>query len=148
MERPEPPIAQPTDDPEPEDKVAPSEQELAVFTYARERLYFLVRNEALFEEVKKVRFKKYAGTFRVFYEKPNSGALFNYREGKEHKYSLKFPHLDNKEIAIDNLSDADEPLLQAFTQRVCELGIHSETPLVLRTITGGQAGKPRTPGLP
>jgi hypothetical protein len=135
-------VPQPTDDAEAEDKVAPSEQELAVFTHARERLYFLVRSEALFDEVKKVQFRKSSGTFRVYYERPTAGALFNFREGKEHKYALRFPPLDGKEIAIDSLNDADEPLLQAFTQRVRERGIPFETPPVLRTIAGGQVAKP------
>jgi hypothetical protein len=142
IERPEPSMPHPIEDPEAEDKAAPSEQELAVFTYARDRLYFLVRSEVLFDEVMKVQFRKSAGTFRVFYERPNAGALFNYSEGKEHKYALRFPALDNKEIAVNNLIDADEPLLQAFTQRVHDRGIHFEAPPVLRAITGGQVGKP------
>jgi len=142
IERPEPPMPQQTEETEIDDKVAPSEQDLAVFNYARERLYFLVRSEALFDEVRKVQFRKSSGTFRVYYERPTAGALFNFREGKEHKYALRFPPLDGKEIAIDNLNDADEPLLQAFTQRVRERGIPFETPPVLRTITGGQVAKP------
>ncbi len=135
-------MAHPIEDVEMEDKAAPSEEELAVFSYARDRLYFLVRSETLFDEVKKIQFRKSSGTFRVFYERPTAGALFNFREGKEHKYALRFPPLDGKEIAIDNLNDADEPLLQAFTQRVRERGIAFETPAVLRTITGGRVGKP------
>jgi len=143
IERSEPSIVRPTDDAEePEDKSAPTEQELAVYTYARDRLYFLVRSEVLFDEVKRVKFRKSTGTFRVFYERPTAGALFNYREGKEQKYVMRFPPLDNKEIVIDSLNEADQPLLQAFTQRVHERGINFETPPVLRTITGGQVGKP------
>jgi predicted type IV restriction endonuclease len=142
IERPEPQVAHPVEDAEIEDKAAPSEQDLAVFSYARDRLYFLVQSEALFDEVKKVQFRKSSGTFRVFYERPTAGALFNFREGKEHQYALRFPPLDGKEIAIDNLNEADEPLLQAFTQRVRERGITFEAPPVLRTITGGQVGKP------
>jgi hypothetical protein len=136
IEPPEPPGVHPNEDTEAEDKVAPSEQELAVFAHARDRLYFLVRSGTLFDEVKKVQFRKSVETFRVFYERPTAGALFNYREGKEHKYTLRFPSLDNKDIEIDNLNDVDEPLLQAFTQRVRDRGIPFETPPVLHTITG------------
>jgi len=140
VEPPEPMAAQPNEDNEADDKVAPSEAELAVFTHARDRLYFLVRSEALFAEVKKVQFRKSAGTFRVFYERPTAGALFNFREAKDQKYALRFPALDNKDITIDNLTEADEPLLQVFTQRCRERGISFETPPVLRAITGGHAG--------
>ena len=65
------------------------------------------------------------------------GGCTTFKEGKDHKFYLRFPALADKELALDKLTDADEALLQAFTQRVRERGIAFDASPVLRTITGG-----------
>ncbi len=107
--------------------------------YAKNRLFYLVRNDILFQEVQKIAFRKTKASFRVYYAKPNNGSLFDYREGKDGKYYLQFPALEGKEVAYVFSVDLDDCLLKAFIQRVSDAGISFDTPPVLRTIQGGQA---------
>jgi predicted type IV restriction endonuclease len=124
-----------------EDVVTPSDTELAVFTFVRNRLIYLCRNEVLFKEVEKVAFKKTKGSFRVFYAKPNNGSLFDYREQKDGKVVLHFPVFENAEIPYQSgTPELDDYLLRAFTQRVAEAGISFQPTSVLRAIDGGQSG--------
>lgn len=123
-----------------EDVICPSDTELSVLAYARNRLIFLCRNETLFKEVEKVAFKKTKGSFRVFYARPNNGSLFDYREHKDGKAIVQFPALGNAEIGYAPAApEFDDHLLKAFTQRVTEAGVSFQTPSVLRAIEGGQS---------
>jgi hypothetical protein len=119
------------------EEISPSVGEMNAFNYAKNRLFFLVRNELLFQEVQKIDYKKSKTSFRVFYAKPNNGSLFDYKEHKDGKVSVQFPALNSKEIEYVPSAELDDCLLNAFRNRVTEAGI-SLTP-VLRTIQGGQA---------
>ena len=118
--------------------VSPSEGEKDMFTYVKNRLFYLIRNEVLFREAQKLAFKKTKATFRVYYERPNNGSLLDCREHKDGKVSLQFPALSGKEIAYEFSAELDDCLLKAFTQRVTEAGISFDAAPVLRTIQGGQ----------
>jgi hypothetical protein len=74
--------------------VSPTEAESNTLTYARNRLYYLVRSDVLFQEVQKVPFKKGKTSFRVYYLRPNNGSLFDFKEQKDGKISLTFPALN------------------------------------------------------
>ena len=78
--------------------IAPTENELAVYNYAKIRLFFLSRSDILFEEVQKIVFRKTKTSFRVYYGKPNSGSLFDYKEHRDWKAALTFPVMAGKEI--------------------------------------------------
>ncbi len=117
----------------------PSQKEIDTFNYTKNRLFFLVRNEILFGEVNKIEWKKSRASFRVYYVRPNSGSLFDYREHRDGTVSLQFPALDGGEIAYEFSPDFDDRLLKAFTQRVTEMGVSFESPPILRTIQGGQS---------
>ncbi len=119
--------------------VAPTESELAVYNYAKIRLFFLSRSDILFEEVQKIVFRKTKTSFRVYYGKPNSGSLFDYKEHRDGKAALTFPVMAGKEIPSGPSSDFDENILKSFTQRVSDAGISLETGPVLRSIKGGQS---------
>ena len=80
---------------EPEVEGTPTESESNTFTYAKNRLYYLVRNDILFQEVQKVAFKKGKTSFRVYYLRPNNGSLFDYKEQKDGKISLTFPAVND-----------------------------------------------------
>ena len=73
--------------------VSPSEGEMNALTYAKNRLFYLVRNDTLFQEVQKITFRKTKASFRVYYGKPNNGSLFDYREQRDGKVVLQFPGL-------------------------------------------------------
>jgi hypothetical protein len=84
---------------EPEAEAAsPSEAEISTFNYARNRLYYLVRNDVLFQEAQKITFKKGKASFRVYYLRPNNGSLFDYKEQRDGKSSLVFPAINGDEI--------------------------------------------------
>jgi hypothetical protein len=112
---------------------------MSAFYYAKNRLCFLVRNEVLFQEVEKIDYRKSRTSFRVYYAKPNNGSIFDYKEHKDGKPSLQFPALKGKEIKYVPSSELDDCLLNAFRNRVTEVGIPFESPPVLRTIHGGQS---------
>ena len=127
--------------PEPEvEGFSPSEAEISALTYAKNRLFFLVRNDVLFQEVQKLTFKKTKTSFRVYYGRPNSGSLLDYREHRDGKATIQFPALGGEDVAFVFSPELDDRLLRAFTQRVTEAGIKFDAQPVLRTIKGGQPG--------
>jgi len=126
---------------EPEiEALSPSEGEINALDYTKNRLFYLVRNDVLFQEVQKIKFRKTKTSFRVYYEKQNNGSIFDYREHKDGKVSLQFPALGGEDIEYLFSSKLDDCLLKAFTKRVVEAGVSFDTAPVLRTITGGQPG--------
>ena len=60
---------------------APSELELEVFEFVKRRLAFLVKEEALFDEIEQIQFHDYKGKFVVYYKKERIGRIFDFREG-------------------------------------------------------------------
>jgi predicted type IV restriction endonuclease len=137
----EPPatVGAPTVAPEPEaEGFSPSEAEMNTFTCAKYRLFFLVRNDVLFQEAQKLTFRKTKTSFRVYYGRPNNGSLFDYREQKDGKILLQFPALNGKEVVNAPSPELDDCLLKSFTQRLAEAGISTDSPPVLRAIKGGQ----------
>jgi hypothetical protein len=128
--------------PEPEEAVFPSEAEISALTYGKNRLFYLVRNDVLFQEVQKITFKKTKTSFRVYYEKPNNGSLFDYHRQKDGKAVLQFPALGGKEIPYVFSAELDDCLLKAFTKRVSEAGISFDSKPSPNAIKSGQA----TPG--
>ena len=106
----------------PEDKVATTEAELSVFAYAKKRLAFLVRDEALFREVDHLRFRDYQGKFVVFYRRERKGRLFDLAEGESPRLRLTFA--DGSEATADRVTDLsiDKALLAGFLKRVEEDG--------------------------
>jgi hypothetical protein len=126
-----------------DESLLPSDGELDALNYARNRLFFLVRNEILFQEVQKLRYRKGKTSFRVYYEKPTVGSLFDYREQKDGKAVLQFPALSGIDVVYAVSPELDECLLKAFAKRVSEAGVVFDTPApALRAIKGGQSGSP------
>lgn len=139
-ERPE--VVAPTPvvaEPEPEG-VNPSEAELGALTYTKNRLFFLVRSDILFQEAQKITFRKSKASFRVYYGRPNNGSLFDYKTLRDGKVILQFPALGGAEVPYAFSPELDDCLLRAFTQRVTEAGISFDAAPVLRAIKGGQTG--------
>lgn len=126
---------------EPEGELnAPSDADMKLLEYIKYRLFYLVRNEVLFQEVQKLASRKTKTSFRIYYGRPNVGSLLDYREHKDGNALLQFPALDGKEMAYVASSELDGSLLQSFTKRVAEAGVSLDPPPVLRTIKGGQSG--------
>ena len=124
-------------DPEPEVAV-PSADELSVLNYVKNRLFYLVRNDILFQEVLKITYRKNKTAFRAYYERPNNGSLFDYKIHKGGKAMVQFPALGGEEVPFVFSPELDECLLRSFTQRVSEAGVAFDASPVLRTIKGGQ----------
>jgi hypothetical protein len=123
-------------DPEPE-AFSPSEAELNALTYAKNRLFYLARNDTLFEETQKITFRKSKTSFRVYYGRPNVGSIFDYRQHRDGKAVAQFPGLGGIELVFAPSPELDESLLKAFSQRVTEAGVSFDAAPVLRTIRGG-----------
>jgi hypothetical protein len=137
----EPPttVIVPSVSPEPDvEGVFPTEAESKTFAYAKNRLYYLVRNDTLFHEVQKIAFKKGKSSFRVYYLKPNNGSLFDYREQRDGRILLTFPVINGEEIGYEPSAKLDDYLLRAFVKRATEAGVSFEATPVLHAIKGGQ----------
>jgi hypothetical protein len=119
--------------------VLPTDSELKALNYIRNRLFYLVRSDALFQEVQKITFRKTKASFRVYYERPNNGSIFDYRELKGGKTVLHFPALNGADITFTPSAELDGCLLKVFSQRVAEAGIPADGTPVLRTINGAAA---------
>jgi len=104
----------------PDDTLVPSPLELEVFQYVTRRLSFLVKDEALFDEIDKIEFRKYKGKFVVFYKRERAGRLFDFSEGKAKKYTFDFGQADGGVISTNKLSEIDKLLVSAFTKRVAD----------------------------
>ncbi len=98
--------------------VAPSALELDVFQYIRRRLAFLVREDALFDEIENVHHRKYKGKFVVYHKRERLGRLFDFYEGKSNKYTFEFGQESGGEVSTEKLSDIDKLLVATFTKRV------------------------------
>jgi hypothetical protein len=116
----------------------PSVGEMRALSYVRNRLFYLVRNDVLFGEVSKITFRKSKNAFRIYYEKPNSGSLFDYREHKDGTAIMQFPALGCDDVPYAASAALDEFLLKSFTQRITEAGISFDSQPALRAIKGGQ----------
>lgn len=118
---------------------SPSDGETNAFNYAKNRLFYLVQSDVLFQEVQKLTFRKTKTSYRVYYGRPNNGSIFDYREHRDGRISLQFPALNGNEIAYVSSPELDECLLKAFTLRTTEAGISVDSPPALRSIKGGQS---------
>jgi predicted type IV restriction endonuclease len=95
--------------------------ELEVFTYVKQRLAFLVKEERIFREIGDIDYRDYQGKFVVFYRKERKGRLFDLVEGASPKYRFAFP--DGIEVTGDQLGAIDEPLISIFRKRLAEEGV-------------------------
>ena len=104
----------------PDDGIVTTEVELSVFNYVKRRLSFLVKENALFEEIDRIDYRDYKGKFVVYYKKERAGRLFDFFEGGVKKFRFDFGEAGG-EIQTDKLSDIDAALDTVFRRRVTEL---------------------------
>jgi hypothetical protein len=103
-----------------DDTLVPSELELEVFQYVTRRLSFLVKDEALFNEIDKIEFKKYKGKFVVFHKRERAGRLFDFSEGKAKKYTFDFGQEEGGVVSTNKLSEIDKLLADSFIKRIAD----------------------------
>ena len=96
--------------------------ELEVFHYVKRRLSYLVKDDALFDEIAHVEYRDYKGKFVLFYKKERVGRLFDFTEGGAKKYTFDFGLNTGGEVSTVKLTDVDAALLAIFTKRVEEFG--------------------------
>lgn len=136
---PVPPVATPAVEPE-IDGLVPTEREIAAFEYAKNRLFFLVKDESLFAEVSKLAIKKNKTSMRVFLNRPNSGSVFDYREPRNGLPIVQFPALEDGEVEFTPSPKLDECLLKAFKRRAAG-GTDAGGKPAMRVITGGASSE-------
>lgn len=105
-----------------EEKTATTEMEMAVFAYVKQRLAFLVRDEALFREIDHLGFRDYQGKFVVFYRRERKGRMFDLVEAEKPRIRMTFA--DGSEATADMVANLsiDKALLASFLKRVEEEG--------------------------
>ena len=101
-----------------DDTPVPSALELEVFQYITRRLSFLVKDEAMFEEIDKIESRKYKGKFVVFLKRERAGRLFDFFEGKAKKYTFDFGQDEGGVVSTNKLSDIDQLLTASFMKSV------------------------------
>ena len=119
--------------PKADDGLMPSSLELEVLDYVKRRLAFLVKDDALFDQIDQIKYTKNKGNFVVFYKQNRVGRLFNFFEGKAKKYTFDFRADAGGDVSTDKLSDIDKLLADVFTRRVGE----SDVPVKRQVATKG-----------
>ncbi|MFG1214968.1 type I restriction endonuclease [Xanthobacter flavus] len=111
--------------PAPADAIVTTERELEVFRWVQQRLAFLVRDDALFAEIKSVDYRDYQGKFVVFYKMERKGRIFEFIESKVAPgYRFIFPEdsgLPQGDITVQSLVEIDAPLIASFKARVAAI---------------------------
>jgi hypothetical protein len=101
-----------------DDVISQSPLETDVFQYIKRRLAFLVKDDALFNEIDNIEYRKYKGKFVVYHKRERAGRLFDFYEGRSKRYAFDFGQGVDGEVATDILTDIDAILLDAFKKRV------------------------------
>jgi hypothetical protein len=104
-----------------ESGIITTDTELKIYNHVKNRLSFLVEDEAHFERVQQLFYKDYKTIFSVCYKQERRGKLFNFREGPNGEYRFEFPE-NSETVEVTNLYELDQPLLTSFLNRVQELG--------------------------
>jgi hypothetical protein len=102
-----------------------------ILYYTKMRLAYLVKDEILLEEIKKLQVSKNNSSCRVFYKRSTNGSIFNFFYANN---EIKFHCLNGKTIILDSAftgyksnnlyvtpKNLDENLLESFKIRVSEL---------------------------
>ena len=106
-----------------DDGIVTTETELEVFHYVKRRLSFLVKDDALFDEIANIEYRDYKGKFVVFYRKERAGRIFDFTEGGPKKYNFDFGQFTGGEISTDKLTEIDTALSAVFSKRVTDLNM-------------------------
>lgn len=112
-----------------------TEDELAVFAYAKQRLAFLVRDEEQYARIDDIKYRDFQTTFKVFVGREIAGGLFNYRILADGSRDFTFPALEGKNIRTRCLSDIDQPLLESFIARISATKVDLSRPERKRSIS-------------
>jgi predicted type IV restriction endonuclease len=83
----------------------------------RQRLAFLVKDEAHFKAIEAVRYRDFIGKLKVYYCKENKGRLFDFIESQDGCDKFIFPDPFGA-IVTSNLRDIDDALVATFLARV------------------------------
>lgn len=102
-------------------RIAASERELALISYIRRRLAYLVDDEARFEAIDGVQHRTYVGRLVVYLEHERRGRLFDFITGTDGHDKYIFPDPIG-EIVTNDVREIDDALRSIFVTRVRELG--------------------------
>lgn len=102
-------------------RISTTEREIAIFSFVKRRLAYLVDDEAHFAAIDNVQMKDYVGKLSIYYDRERKGRLFDFIEGADgyDKYIFPDPIGD---IVTNNILEIDDALKAIFVTRVRELG--------------------------
>ncbi len=101
------------------DGIVTTEGEMNAFHYIRQRLAFLVKDEAGYLNLNEVTFRDYKGKFIIFFRRERKGRICELVEGGTPRYRFVFPG-DLGEFSTDTLGGMDDQLIRAFNRAVSE----------------------------
>lgn len=105
----------------PDDGIITTETEMMIFDHVKNRLAFLVNDEAHYDAVQEITYRDYKTMFLVFYKQERRGRILSFREGPNGEYRFDFPDGEGT-IEVTDLQSVDTQLLASFLKCVEELG--------------------------
>lgn len=109
--------------PVPQSDIITTDEEMYAFTYAKQRLAFLVDSDELYQGIDKIEWRDFKTTFTVFYKKERSGKIFNFLENGDGTKSFYFPMMENREIRCSShdYKEIDALLLESYKKALAEV---------------------------
>ncbi len=109
--------------PETKSDIITTDEEMYAYTYAGQRLAFLVKTDEEYAAIESIMFRDYKTLFVVFYKKERNGKLFTFVENSDGTKTFNFPAI-GKEITCEGrqYKEIDEPLLECFLKAFSEIG--------------------------
>ena len=101
-----------------ETKVIITPLERKLFSYVRQRLAFLVKDETLYAGISEIEYRDYQGKFVIFFRKERKGRLLDFIENADGSMRVMFA--DGPDRIISDFSEIDEPLLAIYARRFGE----------------------------
>lgn len=109
--------------PEVKSDIITTDEELYAYTYAKQRLAFLVKTDEEYAAIDSVMYRDYKTLFVVFYKKERNGKLFTFVENSDGTKTFTFPSIGKEIVCAERqYKEIDEPLLECFKKAFSEIG--------------------------
>lgn len=109
--------------PEAKPDIVTTDEELYAYSYAKQRLAFLVKTDTEYAALDSIMYRDYKTLFTVYYKKERNGKLFTFWENADGTKTFHFP-VTNQTIVCEcrQYKDIDDALYKCFEKVVQDLG--------------------------